>query len=264
MLHWFQKELISSAAADWIDECALWTLEQFGADAFWQHTQLVLPDSTHFPEKVSGPGPMAQYVLGRVTEMAGVAHWPWQLVDSRLSQPTAPPLLGIDPQQRFAQGEAPAPGLLAAAQGPAPTTALQIPLVIDQVSKPQDLVASLAHSCAQHMLWQSQKTPPGGMEYFEQASEVLAVFAGFGIMLTNSAYTYRGSCARCYNPRANRQASLSESESVYALALFCHLKQQPLDKVFKYLKPHLKNSFKLASKQIKNRPGLAAQHLRLT
>jgi len=102
-------------------------------------------------------------------------------------------------------------------------------------------------------LWQSQLSPPGGLEYFEQASEVLAHFSGFGLMLTNSAYTYRGGCGRCYNPRANRQASLSESESVYALALFCYLKQVPASAVFKYLKPHLKGSYKLALKQIKRR-----------
>lgn len=254
MLHWFQKELISSAAADWIDECALWSVEKFGSKAFLEDTQLVLPDATHFPEKVSGPGPMAQYVLHRVTQLAGVAHWPWQICDSRQATANSPALIGVDTQQRFLESGPPQ-----AQSSPTSAITLQVPVVVDQLSKPQDLVASIAHTCAQHMLWQSQETPPGGMAYFEQAAEVLAVFSGFGIMLTNSAYTYRGSCARCYNPRANRQASLSESESVYALALFCHLKKIPSDKVFKYLKPHLKNSFKLASKQIRNRPELNGQ-----
>lgn len=246
MLHWLQKELISPEAADWIDECAYWVIAQFGTQAFWQHTRLVLPDSTDFPEKVEGPEPMARYVLERVTQLAGIAHWPWQLCDVRLAVPAPPQLLGLDINQRYIEADK-------RMVNPEHPVSLQVPFVIDQVTKPQDLVASLAHTCAQHVLWQSQQTPPGGQAYFEQAAEVLATFSGFGIMLANSAYTYRGSCARCYNPRANRQASLSESESIYALALFCHLKQQPKGIVLKHLKPYLKNSFKLALKQVGRR-----------
>lgn len=246
MLHWLQKQLVSPETADWIDECAHWAITQFDSQAFWRHARLILPDATDFPERVEGPGPMAQYVLERVTELAGVNHWPWQLIDVRTAPPANPHLLTIETSKRFIEPSNTDTG----DRGLAP---LQVPFVIDQITKPQDLVASLAHTCAQHMLWQSQQMPPGGHAYFEQAAEILAVFSGFGIMLTNSAYTYRGSCARCYNPRANRQASLSESESIYALALFCHLKKQPRSTVFKYLKPHLRSSFKVATKQIHDR-----------
>lgn len=247
MLHWLQKQLVTPETADWIDECAQWVITQFDAHAFWHKTHLVTPDSHYFPEKVSGPEPMAQYVLDRVTDLAGISHWPWQLRDIRHTTPTNPQLLGIDTHVRHLD-------VTEQALSRQSMTPLQVPFIMDQIAKPQDLVASLAHTCGQHVLWQSQQTPPGGMAYFEQAAEIFAVFAGFGIMLTNSAYTYRGSCARCYNPHANRQASLSESESVYALALFCHLKQQPNSLVFKYLKSHLKNSFKIALKQINGRP----------
>lgn len=243
MLHWLQKTLISSEAADWIDDCSLWAIQNFNSDLFRSQTRLILPDASDFPEKISGPEPMARYILSRVAELSGVAHWPWQLCDARAASPTAPPLLPPELRQRNPN----VPSV------PKQTAALQVPFVIDQVAKPQDLVASIAHTCAQHILWQSQQTPPGGMAYFEQAAEVLAVFSGFGIMLANSAYTYRGSCARCYNPRANRQAALSESESVYALALFCHSKSIPSGEVLKHLKPYLKSSFKIASRQVKNR-----------
>lgn len=242
MLHWLQKQLISDPAADWIDDCAEWIIQNYGGQAFWSQTHLVLPDTDYFPEKVTGPEPMARYILGRVTELAGFSHWPWQLCDMRTVSPAPPRLLGMAADARFT-----------GAEQSFSEAALQVPYVIDQVSKPQDLVASIAQTCAQHVLWQSQQEPPGGMENFEQTAEILALFYGFGLMLANSAYTYRGSCARCYNPRANRQATISESETVYALALFCQLKNEPDKKVFKYLKPHLKSSFKLAQKQIRRR-----------
>lgn len=248
MLHWLQKQLVSDETANWIDSAAGWAIETVGREHFERQVRLIQPDATDFPQKVSSPEGMAEYVLQRVTQLTGVAHWPWQLVDVRIAQP-APPALLPPPMRQLhaATGTQPPAGA---------SSTLQVPFVIDQVSKPQDLLACIAHTCAQHMLWQSQQTPPGGMEYFEQAAEILAVFSGFGLVLTNTAYTYRGSCARCYNPRANRQASLSEAESVYALALFCHLKNTPDRLVFKYLKPHLKGSFKLALKQIRRRAPL--------
>lgn len=89
------------------------------------------------------------------------------------------------------------------------------------------------------------------MESFDATSELLAVFMGFGIMIANSAYTFRGSCARCYDPRANRNAALSEDEAIYCLALFCHLKNIENKRVTRYLKGYLRGSFKKARKQVK-------------
>jgi len=245
MLHWFQKQLISNESAEQIDDCAYWAIATFGAKPFWQHTELVLPNEQYFPEKVNGIEPMAQYVLGRVTELSGVAGWPWELRDARLPASEAPPILDLPVAQRFETGAA--TDVAAASEARLP-----VPFVIDQARQPQDLVATLANTCAQHMLWQSQQTPPGGPAYFEQAAEILAHFCGFGLMLTNTAYTYRGACGRSYNPRANRRASLSESESIYALAMFCQLKKVPTGRVFQYLKPHLKSSYKVALKQVGN------------
>ncbi|WP_341936786.1 hypothetical protein [Marinimicrobium sp. C2-29] len=247
MLHWFQKQLITREAAERIDECAFWAIATFGAKPFWQHTQLILPNEQFFPDKVNGIEPMAQYVLARVAALSGVSDWPWQLRDGRRMGAEAPPILGLPVARRF-ETNAPA----AAAYPVESEPRLPVPFVVDQARQPQDLVASLAHTCAQHMLWQSQETPPGGLVYFEPASEILAHFCGFGLMLTNTAYTYRGACGRSYNPRANRQASLSESESIYALALFCQLKSVPTKTVFQYLKPHLKNSYKVALKQVRD------------
>lgn len=243
MLHWFQKQLISREAAEQIHDCAYWAIATFGAQPFWQHTVLVLPNEEFFPEKVTGIEPMARYVLGRVTELSGVANWPWELRDARFSASEAPPILDLPVARRFETG-------MAMDQALAREVRMSVPFVVDQARQPQDLVATLAHSCAQHMLWQSREVPPGGPAYFEQAAEILAHFCGFGLMLTNTAYTYRGACGRSYNPRANRRASLSESESIYALALFCQLKKVPTKVIFQYLKPHLRSSFKVALKQV--------------
>lgn len=240
MLHWFQKTLISDTSADWIHACMAWALEHFDAATFASRTVLVTPDAKYFPSPVTSAEEMAQYVLKRVTELAGLEQWPWRLTPAELCPSQSPALLHLPVDQRHTSEASPA----------MQEQSLAIPFNPQQLKKPQDLVASTAQNCAQHMLWQSQLMPPGGANFFQQTAEVLAVFLGFGIVLTNSAYTFRGSCAKCYDPRANRQASLSEAEVLYALALFCRLKDIPATEVVPHLKPHLRGNYKVCIKQV--------------
>lgn len=246
MLHWFQNKLITDTSAAWLHASMAWALQNFNAQAFVERTDLVTPDANYFPKPVANPQEMAEYVLHRVTELSGLQHWPWRLAPSAQCGVEPPVLLSLPVAQRFVttrhiqQSE----------------YALRVPFVPEQVKKPQDLVASTAQNCAQHLLWQSQLSPPGGVDFFQQTAEVLAVFLGFGVILTNSAYAFRGSCAKCYDPRANRRASLSESEVLYALALFGELKNLPARQVTQHLKPHLRSAYKVALKQIRRHPSI--------
>lgn len=119
----------------------------------------------------------------------------------------------------------------------------------------EDMSASYAHVIAQHLIIQSTLPPPGGMQFFAEASEVLASMMGFGVLLSNSAYTFRGGCGSCYNAMANRQPALTESDSVFVLALFCRLKGITDKEATRYLKKHLRSSYKRALRQIDERIG---------
>lgn len=254
MWHWFSRAAVSSETADWLVECVSWAMQNFDSERFRQKTPLVLPTNDFFPKQVDSQHAMAEYIFGRVVHFGGIENWPWKVVPPEQFYPTPPPLLGLNPAVR---GEGETPIVLPVIGQP---TELIVTYAPDQIAKPQDLVASMAHAAAQHMLWQSQLTPPGGQEFFLQAAEVLAVFMGFGVMVTNSAYAFRGSCAKCYNPKANRQASLSESECLYALALFCDLQRIPRRKVARHLKSYLHPALKSAYKQIEKHPN--TPHLR--
>lgn len=251
MLHWFRNKLITDTSADWIHTCMAWALQHFDADAFARRTELVTPDARYFPKPVNSSEEMAEYVLQRVSELAGLQHWPWRLAPSTQCSAEPPPLLSLKTDQRF---------LSSPTAAPETEQRLLVPFIPEQIKKPQDLVASTAQHCTQHLLWQSQLVPPGGVDFFQQTSEIMAVFFGFGVVLTNSAYAFRGSCAKCYDPRANRTASLSESEVLYALALFATLKTVPIKSVTLYLKPHLRNSYKVALKQVEKHPSITRLH----
>ena len=81
-----------------------------------------------------------------------------------------------------------------------------------------------------------------------QAADALACFLGFGVMMSNTVYQFKGGCGSCYNPYANRQSALTEEQTVFIHALVCHFLN--VNTGVKHLKPHLKGIFKKDQKQL--------------
>jgi hypothetical protein len=108
-----------------------------------------------------------------------------------------------------------------------------------EVTRPQSLVATFAHELAHYLGKMAKCPPPGGEKNWEYATDVLAVFTGFGIFLANSAVEFQQFTSYDSQGWASRTLGyLSEFELVYCLALFCVLKDIPKDEVM----PHLKRS----------------------
>ena len=240
-------QVISQNSAENIVNTFQWALESFDASTFIRDTQLVFPNNTFFPDRADNERDMAMAIYRRVLEYSGLSHWPFALVPPEHFQPNPPPLMQLDCSKRGGQALIPAD---------APAAPLMLTYSGAMMRKPMDLVASMSNLVAQHYLLQSQKTPPAGPQSFNETAEILSVFMGFGILVANSAYTFRGSCARCYDPRANRAAALSENEAIFSLALFCELKQVPAKKVLVAIKPYLRSTYKKSIKQIKSQPWL--------
>ncbi|MCV6605499.1 MAG: hypothetical protein OIF34_09345, partial [Porticoccaceae bacterium] len=215
------RPVIDDPSVSWMLECFQWAIEQYDRKAF-QHCQLVLPSNDFFPDRVNSVHGMAQAVFNRVTHYAGLSHWPFTLVspDNFIAAPI--PQLPLQGNSRNNQ---------ASHQLPDQAQEFSMRLIVSyqpqQTKQPQALAAAFGHLVAQHLVFQSGQTPPGGASYLPQATEVVAAFMGFGLLLTNSAYQFRTGCGSCYDPAANRSAVLSERESLMALAIFCHLKAIP-------------------------------------
>ncbi len=103
----------------------------------------------------------------------------------------------------------------------------------------------------QHAAISSNISSPGGKEVLAQTIDLVACFMGFGVIFANTAYQFKGGgCGSCNNRSLNRQAALPELETVYALALFCILKNSDMKPIKKVLKSHLYKAFKQAHKEI--------------
>ena len=265
MLHFFRTPpLLDDNSADWIFSATAWVLKNFDHVDFFQRTPLVLPSNEFFPGRVHSVDEKAGTIFQHTLRYAGLAHWPFELKSQRalMTSPVADEACLLPPQPQSELSVIQRHSYTVSAYAASDLT--QIPVIItesplfafynpEQTLKPEDMAASFAHVLAQHLIIQAQQLPPGGQAYFAEGSELLASMMGFGVLLTNSAYTFRGGCGSCYNAMANRQPALGELENVFVLALFCRLKGIAYKAVRPHLKQHLRSSYKRALKQIDRR-----------
>lgn len=234
-----KPRVVDDQTANNIFAVFLWALENFDATAFVRSTELVKPTRDSFPDRADNELDMVKNAYARVLQYSGLASWPFVLVPQQ-QVAAAPPRLVLNSMQRANNTSAVAPS----------SDVLMVSYSAPMLKKPMDLVASMSKAVAQHYLYQTGLVPPAGLESFNETSEILSVFMGFGVLVANSAYTFRGSCARCYDPNANRVAALSESEAVFCLAVFGVLKETPTKQITVLLKPYLRPMYKKAVKQV--------------
>jgi hypothetical protein len=257
MLNLFRsKPLIDDDSCEWIFDTFEWALTHFDQQEFFQRSQLIQPTNDFFPGNIDSRHGMAETIFNHVVKYAGLSHWPLQLQAPQCFSAQPPALLDLSAVQRDSSGVNTLPALVA-------SQPLAMTYNPQQASKPGDLASSYAHHLAQHVVAQSQKLPPGGAEDFNTSTEIVAIVMGFGVMMANSAYTFRGGCGSCYNAQANRQSSLSEDNVVFVLALFCRLKGIPTGEATRNLKGYLRRDFKQALKQIEREPARLQQLLAL-
>jgi len=268
------KPLVDENSADYIFSTVAWVLQNFDHEEFFNRTRLVAPSNEFFPGRVSSVDEKALNIFRHSLRYAGLRHWPFELrsmVEREINsecqvQPAPQDELALIHRNSFPHtavadgdmgGEEVDDENMGVYGKEVPVIITQQPLFVfynpQQTLKPEDLSASYSHVIAQHLIIQSQQLPPGGNQFFAEASEVLASMMGFGVLLANSAYTFRGGCGSCYNAMANRQPALTELDNVFTLALFCRLKGIKTKEATQHLKKHLKGSYKQAVKQIDQR-----------
>jgi len=233
---------LDETSSQWLLDTFSWAQKNFNSDLFYRHTVLVLPNNQFFPGKVDSVDRMANLIFDQVKQYAAISHWPTRIEDQNTCTITNQPEIKLSRAIRDPQGVA----------DPSIDDSLRILIPYNplQINKPEVMISSFAHILSHYMAKTTEELPPGGAEYWPHATELLAIFLGFGIMFANSAFTFRGGCGSCYNAQSNREAYLSELEATYALAIFTVLKEIPVSNVSKHLKKHLRSFFKKAIKEI--------------
>ena len=242
---WFfsSRPVLDEGTTAWLFDAYAWALESFGSDKFFQHTELVLPNDQFFPDKLEAVDDVAETLFTRVREHAGMAEWPCRLVAQEED---------IDPVV------APAVLLKGAPSGPAGTFSVdvrrnevQISYNPSQLGRPEALIATFAHELAHYLGHSVEEAPPGGDDFEEYATDLLAVFMGFGVFLANSAFTFsQYTDVHSQGWSAHSQGYLSEEQLTYALAMFLALKGMDKETVEPYLDRNLRKVLKRSLREI--------------
>jgi len=241
-----KQDLVGAEDARWLFDTFAWSLTYLGRDVFFDETVLVVPDNAHFPGRADSVADMARLVFDHVQRYAGMQHWPLQLADQAACSVESAPGLAVQGALRGSEGRFRS-GLDTGGD-------IRLPYDPDLVGNPEALIASFAHACAHYLAQNAVEPPPGGVEYWPRATEVVAAFMGFGLMFANSAFNLPvRSCGSCGGPKAQRQSYLTQYESTYALALFCVLKDIPAKSVVRHLNKPLRPFFRTCVKEVQGK-----------
>lgn len=234
--------IIDDNTQQWILDTFAWAIENFEIDVLKKDSRLVLPTNEFYPGSVTSVNEMADSIFQRTKTYAGMQKWPIELYSATPELAARIEQLEVNGVSRGDNANVTVPNV-------------GHPLVLgfnpQQVNQPQDLIANVAQTLASILVISNKKLPPGGKEFLPQSIDLVACFMGFGVVFANTAYQFKGGCGSCNNASLNRQSALEEPETLYALALYCVIKQEPASKVKSHLKSYLRRDFMRAYKGIK-------------
>jgi hypothetical protein len=135
------------------------------------------------------------------------------------------------------------------------TPTIEISYNPSQVRRPESLISTFAHELAHYLIHSVDTPTPGGEDFEEHATDLVAVFMGFGVFLANSAFTFsQYTDVDSQGWQTFAQGYLPESELTYCLAVFLHLKEIDRTTVEPYLDKNLRKVLKTAMKEMKHLP----------
>ncbi|MES1191362.1 MAG: hypothetical protein ABUS47_09810 [Steroidobacter sp.] len=206
------KSILSVADDEWQRETFRWLVGHLKDDS--HSYKLITPTRDYFPDRCSSPKEVVENTFKRVLEYSGMTDWPCVL---QAQEYDPNPNVG---RTLVVQGSP---------QSPAGTFRLDeqqraiITFNPALVSDVQSLVATFAHELAHYKLAAVNELPPGGKDNIEFATDLAALFMGFGIFLIHSAFQFRqytDSASGTQGWSTRRAGYLMQPELVQALALF--------------------------------------------
>lgn len=239
------KAPVGDDELEWMLACFAWLSRSFGAG----ETPLVLPTTAFFPPSDLQGHPRAAELFDQVRAHAGMQDWPCRLEPGAASRESR-----IAPGHMLRHHSSPPGGTFGYDE-----RGYVITYNPAYLNAPEHLVATFAHELAHYLIHDFGMAPPGGRELEEHATDLAAVFLGFGIFMANGAKNFRQfQSAEEHGWEMSVQGYLSENALVTALALFVRLMRADEASARQALKDYLRAPFKRALAVIDRRyPALA-------
>ncbi|WP_233843682.1 hypothetical protein [Dyella sp. 2HG41-7] len=234
--------LLDAELTQWQFDCFEWLLQHTGGIEAFKQRRLILPTPKFFPHNGSSGHAFAEMIFDQVRAYAGMSDWPctlqWQEADPNT----------MVSSQVFVQGapHSPSGTFRALKEGGALITYNPA-----QLRDPMSMVATFAHELAHYRTAGFPEPPPGGWEVWEPATDLAAVFLGFGVFLANSRFNFGH-----FNDGQNagwqwrQQGYLSEVEVLHMHAIFSVLLGIDQRETLPHLKSALQGIFKRVYKDV--------------
>lgn len=242
----FAKKLpIDDEEFEWICACCKWFADEFEGMERLRKTHTVLAHASFFPRSSLTGERRAEEIFKQVAAHADMADWPCVLEPFEGERPTEiGPGLGL----RHISEPSPA-GTFSYQDGEC-----WISYDVALLQRPHDLIATFAHELSHYLLHSAKSLPPGGEVLEEHATDLGAVFLGFGAFMANSARNFsQFQTAESQGWENRQQGYLSELALVSAYALMTLLTSADQEAATKELKPYLQKPFKAALAAIEKR-----------
>lgn len=234
---------------DWLLATFKWLLDEFESEAGSGNRRLVLPEPEYFPSIPSDPEQSVQAMFEHVKSHAGMSEWPTRLIVGESTKPA-----NIQPGFRLNHETFAPCGTFQIIEESPNTYIGQITYNPDILRNPGQFIATMAHELAHYLLFDAKTVMPGGRELEEHATDVAAVYLGYGIFLANNARTFEAFTDFDQQGWQSQSVGyLSETALVTCFAISEILADRDPLANARFLKPHLASDLKKAVKFIAQR-----------
>lgn len=229
---------VSADEYEWLMACFAWLTREFGGVERVRATPLVLPVINFFPASKLEGHDRALELFEQVKALCGMTEWQCDLVPGTR-----------DRERKIAtahllrhEGRPPPLGTFGYADG-----RYYITYNPSALAQPLSLIATFAHELSHYLLHSAATKPPGGRELEEHATDLGAVFLGFGTFLANSAKNFSQFQTESEQGwQMQSQGYLSENALVTGLAIFVLLSGTDEKAAERDLKAYLRGPFRNA------------------
>jgi hypothetical protein len=242
--------------AVWIIDAYEWLLTYLGGFEAFYESPLVLPTDEFFPVSAELEGhELAAEVFALVRQHAGLDQWQCRL-EVQDDPSVSAVLVGIPHGETSEKGAA---GTFRHSQSDEAVITYSSSLLSDITG----LVATFAHELAHYLLGAIPVDPPGGPVAEEYATDVGAVFMGFGVFTANAVFNFEQfTDGAMIGWRSSQTGYLNEVDVAYALAVFTELLEIDPKEVLSFLDGNPRSYYKKAVKDLLKRRGPDLDRLR--
>lgn len=230
---------IDADTAAWLAENFDWLESEFGTV---ETAELICPEGDFFPVGQAKGHDLALALFDHVKAHAGMSDWRVNLVpdDDPLASTPGGEVINVASQAH------------AAGRFMADESGVTITYVPALLSKPQHLIATLAHELAHYLLATAQSEPPADEDEHEYLTDLTAIYLGFGVFLANARFTHDVVALGTSSGVAwSRAGYLLEADLVFATALFAVRSGADDREASRHLKPHLQRQFEHAIRDLR-------------